>query len=374
MPLSARRMLATLSKDAHFPPSSEGSRLRNLFLDELELPVILFWDHALTQAADYWLHPLPETPFDSQGGAREALRSLFGHPNTAHFFPDSGHALELSKLGIGSFREDTWYVQSVGRAFANSGLKTDDVQSFDDEVAFFGNIYLAGATRIPYVANAALARLREQAQASCAADWRLSSYYAYLNAIAVLEPDKRAELRLVPDQSFFWRFLKDELSLFMNGEERLRVLRSCGRDVAYFGNFNDANSNALMAGKYLLRGTLPYDRRLAEAFLRTRVTIDVVNAPFINGFSVKLVACFAAGGFVLTNRKTDIVRAFGPLADEICYADRDELVGKLEFFLGHDRRRLEVSREIGAMVRDKYTGEALFAQIVPMAIERLKVH
>jgi MoaA/NifB/PqqE/SkfB family radical SAM enzyme len=354
------------------PADLPTRRARNLFIDELELPVVLFWDHALTQAAHYSLRPMPETPCDSQGGAREALRSLFAHPNTVHLFPDSGHAEELGKLGIGSFNEDAWYVQSVGRAFADSGVQADAGKSFDDEVAFFGNIYLAASSRIPYAGNAALARLRDQARTSCAADWRLSAYHAYLRAIAALEPDERAELRLVPGQSFYWRFLYDELSFFMNGMERLRVLQSCGRDVAYFGNFNDPDSNAMMSGKYRLRGALQYDGTLAQAFRRTQVTIDVVNAPFINGFSVKLVDCFAAGGFVLTNHKSDISRAFGPLADEICCDSADELAGKLEFFLGHERRRLEVSREIGAIVRREYSGEALFARTLPMALERLK--
>src|SRR5439155_7089222 len=139
-----------------------------------------------------------------------------------------------------------------------------------------------------------------------------------------------------------------------------RILRSCGKELAFFGNFNDPDSDAMMPNECRLRGVLPYGPLLADAFRRTRVTVDVANAAFINGFSVKLVDCFAAGGFVLTTRKADIGRALGPLADEICYDGADELKGKLDFFLGHDRRRREVAQEIQSIVRQKYSARELF--------------
>ena len=123
-----------------------------------------------------------------------------------------------------------------------------------------------------------------------------------------------------------------------------------------------------------MRGALPYDQTLGNAFRRTRVTVDVVNAPFINGFSVKLVVCFAAGGFILTNRKADIARALGPLADEIIYDNADELSAKVEYFLTHDRRRRELTRDIGDIARRQYTAEALFARTLPPALDRLRAN
>ena len=360
--------------EEYFDPKLPRTSARNFFIEELELPVVLFWDHAITQAARYLLRPWPNRPCESEVGARQRLRNLFTHPNIVHFFPDSGQAEELGRLEIGSFNDDSWYVQAMGKAFAESGSRAEDGEHFDEEVAFFGNIYLSASDRIPYAADPVLAWVRNQARGSCAADWRLSAWHAYLQSISALEPHEKAALRLVPDQSFFWRFLHDELSYFKNGEDRLRILQLCGKEIAFFGNFNDSNSNALMPRKFRLRGVLPYSSALADAFRRTRVTIDVANAAFINGFSVKLMVCFAAGGLALTNRKTDIARAIGPLADEICYKDADDLAGKLDVFLGNDGKRREVSRAIGAIMRRAYSAEALFARTLPLALERIKKH
>lgn len=360
----------------------EGARLargafpekcaRNLFLDEPRLPVILFWDHTLVHAPRFLLEQHPKNPDESRSGALKILRDLFARPNVIHFFPDSAHAAELGRVGVTSFDDDRFYVQAIGSPFLEFALQAAQSNSFDEEVAFFGNIYLDSAKGIPYARDQALGRLRERARAAHAADWSLSPYRAYVQAIDALGSGERAALRLLPDESFFWRFLYDELVFFMNGDERLRKLRSCAREVAFFGNFADADSTAMMAGNHRMRGSLPYGRILAEAVRRTRVVVDIANAPFINGFSVKLVDFFAAGGFVLTDRKKDIGRAFGPLADEICCHSPDEFAGKLEFFLTHEPRRFEVSREIGAIARAKYSAEALFARTVPQALEQLK--
>jgi spore maturation protein CgeB len=98
----------------------------------------------------------------------------------------------------------------------------------------------------------------------------------------------------------------------------------------------------------------------------------LLTLPLSTAFSPKPMACFAAGGFALTDHKADIARALGPFADEICYDSADEFAGKVEFFLINGRRRREVAREIGAIVRRKYSTEALFARYLPLALMRLK--
>src|SRR5438477_4312039 len=41
------------------PIGGPGASARNLFIDDLEIPVVLFWDHAITQAANYLFRPSP---------------------------------------------------------------------------------------------------------------------------------------------------------------------------------------------------------------------------------------------------------------------------------------------------------------------------
>lgn len=354
--------------------SQDRSRgARNVFLDDLDLPAIFYWDHVLSQPTHYLLNPLPQHPSESYGGMLGRLSELFRRPGIVHFFPDSGQAKALEEFGIGPFAETAWYVQGVARPFVECGADPE-LQDCDEDVAFYGNLYLAAAKALPYCDVPGLASLRAKASAACAADWGLPAYHAYSRAIADLDAETRSSLRLDHDQSFYWRFLHGELSRFLNGEHRLRILQSCGLPIACFGNFNDPESDGLIAEPTRVRGALPYNGALASAFRRTRIVLDAANAQFINGFSVKPLACFAAGGFVLTNRKSDLVRALGPVANEIIYDDAGDLAGKVDYFLSNDRARLELTREIGATVRSKYSSEALFARTVPAALDRLLTH
>lgn len=355
-------------------PDRPAAEPRNLFLDVLELPTVLYWDHVLTQAARYLIPSWPSSPQDSAPGILAKLKHLLTHPLAMHFFPDSGHAAELARSGIATFDHDPVFVTAVSQLFVDHGAETHRAPAHPEALAFFGNLYLAATTEIPYNGEPALAAVRQDALARCAADWDLPPYDAYAQAMAALSPGRRAELKLDPDQSFYWRFLYDELSIVANGERRFRILAACHHPLAFYGGFADPASGAAIAARnWLLRESLPHDRSLAEAYRSTDITIDVVNAPFINGFSPKLLECFASGGFLLTTRKQDIATAFGSrLADAIGYASADELAGKIERYLSQDSERRSITHEMQAIIRRDHTAAALFARTLPGAIDRLR--
>jgi hypothetical protein len=344
----------------------------NVFLDVLHLPTVLYWDHVLTQAPMYVMPEWPAAADDSRRGVIEQLRALFNHPLAYHFFPDSGHIAEVDKLGLGKFEADNYYVPGVQQEFVRYGERSRRQNGVDANVAFFGNLFLTAATRSGH-AQAELMAIRRHSLALCAADWEVSPFTAYSNTIDSLGSDVRGRLRLDYDQIFRWKFLAHEVSTVANGEPRLHKLQACGRPVTYFGGFADPESRKIAVAAGLVIGEdLAPDRRLAAAFQRTTVSLDVANAAFINCCPLKLLTCFAAGGFMLTTRRADIARPLGNLADAITFAGADELVGKVEHYLSSNRARTDLANEIAAVVRGKYSILALFARTVPLALERIR--
>ena len=295
------------------------------------------------------------------------------HPLAVHFVPDSGHAAELVRMGAVAFHYDPLFVTAVSELFVQHGLEGHGSPLRPEKVSFFGNLYFAATEQSPYRDRADLLKLRQAALVRCEADWDLAPYQAYRTAIADMPADIRASLKLDPDQSFHWRFLYDELSIVANGEHRFRLLDTCKLPIAFYGGFADPSSRATIADRaWLLRESLPYGRPLAEAYRSTSITLDVVNAPFINGFSPKLLECYAAGGFLLTTRKRDIATAFGGLADAIGYSSADELTAKIDYYLTHDSERRSVTRDMQEIIRHNYTASALFARTLPVAVESLR--
>jgi hypothetical protein len=355
------------------PDPSAHELAQNLFLDVLELPTLLYWDHVIPQSARYLLPSWPSLPNEAQSGVVCRLKKLMAHPCAMHFFPDSGHAAELSKLGIISFDYDPLFVTAVSQVFVQQGMDAETPSTRGQEPAFFGNVYLAAADKVPYGHEPDLAETRRAALAHCMNNWNTPVYEAYTDAIAALDVNKREALRLSPDESFYWRFLYDELSFVANGERRFQILSTCKRPVAFYGGFADPESRATIAGKgWVLRESLPHDHSLAKAYHAVPVAIDVVNAPFINGFSPKLIECFVAGGFMLTTRTKDMHAAFGSLADAFGYSSAEELATKVEYYLTYDAQRRDVTRQMQEIIRRDHTAKALFARTVPEALERLR--
>ncbi|SEC60069.1 Glycosyl transferases group 1 [Rhizobiales bacterium GAS191] len=352
----------------------DGEAPRNVFLDILELPTILYWDHALVHASRYVTPSWPASPFYSARGVKQSLQSLLTHPLAFHYFPDTAHASEFHRLGIGTL-DQNWGVDfgSVGHQLVEYGQTEGDNINPAHRVGFVGNLYLSATQDIRYDDDALLA-IRQAALAAVMADWNYPAYSAYLRTIGSLDPHLRSKLRLDADQSFYWRFLYDELCSVANGEPRFRKLLACGHPVTYFGGFADLRSRnaALNAGWILADKYLPYGSSLAAAYHQIRVTIDVANAPFINGFSSKILGCFAAGGFMLTTRKPDMAAALGPVVDAIGFSNAEELSRKVDYYLTHDRQRLEIAREIKEIVRRNFTTSELFARTVPMALDRIR--
>ena len=114
--------------------------LTNLFLDVLELPTLLYWDQALTQASRYFIRSWPTGPSESRSGALGRLRELMTHPLAVHFFPDSGHKAEFERLGVGALSTARVFVTAVSDDFVAYG-KTQRSFEQTDRLAFFGNVF-----------------------------------------------------------------------------------------------------------------------------------------------------------------------------------------------------------------------------------------
>jgi hypothetical protein len=340
----------------------------NFFLDIQDLRIIMYWDHIIPQMPRYLINRWPHKPSDSGEGVVDRMRGIMNHPRMAHFIPDSGHILELQKMQVMP-SADTLMVTSIPRVYLESGDRFFGREP-QNEVAFFGNLYLASAGSVDYGHEAATGAIRKRALNALEMDWRLAPYHGYVDAIEAASHESSADLRLHRDQSFYWRFLFDELSVVANGALRFRKLNALGRPILYFGGFADTESRDVVAAA----GWTPceiasYGAALASQYSNVSVSIDVVNAPFIAGFSPKLFECYAAGGFMLTSRCTDLAKAIGDLADLITFSSAEELRTKVDWYLGRPHERQQITREIREIVRREYMAQSLLARTIPMALD-----
>jgi hypothetical protein len=331
-----------------FTDSSE-EEANNLFTDILSIPLVLPWDHVLTQAPIYFVRDC----LNSEPARRGALATISSRLNKRlhhHFFFDSGHVNAYEDLGLLPRGRWKTSLEPAHEHFIEQG-KSPRVAEVTDRVGFSGNIYSrkAGTARSSFIT----CLKRRVIEAKCCR-WTASGWALLHSELEALSCDERESLGLTPDHAFFWRIAYELLSSELLTEYRLSVLKSIRRPVDYFGNFVDPEASGLFAGSDGIRfcGSVDYTTELPETYGRYAVWVDATNTPYVDSCGSKVLNCFAAGSFMLIEYNADYHATLGGLAERFMYRDRDELNAKIEHYLTCPRERAETIAAMQAFIEE----------------------
>jgi hypothetical protein len=341
-----------------------SSAPQNVFAELLKLPTILLWDHGVLQFAPICLAELPDRPEESQSGCLSILREQLSHPRYVHVARDSGHREALHTLGI--VPRDRVMVEPAPAHPSFAQMRSERSSDPLSEVAFFGNVPNPRPDRSPARHHAALVQLRETVLAAKLVKLDTPLWDQMHAELAALPRELRASLHLDADQSFYWSLLCSEIGDVCQARLRCAVLERVAQKLDFFGNAG------MLAPSTSVRSRperFAFGQELACAFKNTKITVDVVNQGFIHGFGTKVTNCFAAGGFMLLDRKRDFVDLFGAAGEAVSYSSLTELGDKIDRFAGNERARQELSESIGAQIRAQHTLPMLFGRLIERALE-----
>jgi hypothetical protein len=304
------------------PPRRDGWT-PNVFSEVLNIPSICIWDGAPLDFAANHLRVfgpgasgLP-TPATSRPGALAALRRELQHPRLIHWSRDSGQTRAMQELGF----------LSAGRVLTEitpilPGFNPEPDTTPIEQAAFIG--HLNDHPR-PW-SDAFLATLANEIVEESLRDLDRPIWH-------ILQRKTASRPELDPDHTLFWGFANRAIVHDAQAAQRRAILKR--------------------AKVKMVEGHVPLGPPLARTFASHAITVDVLNPSFIAGFGHKPVLGFAAGGFVLLNRKRDFVATFGDAGEAVSYSSADELAAKIDLYLTKPALR----REIGGAIRNR-----LFAQ------------
>jgi hypothetical protein len=323
------------------PPQRDGWA-PNVFSDVLDIPSICLWDGAPLDFAAHQLrvfgpgsNGLP-TPATSRPGALAALRRELCHPRLIHWSRDSGQTRVMRELGF----------LSAGRVLTEAspilpGFSPDPDMTPIEQAVFLGHL---NEHPRPW-SDAYLATLADEIVEESLRDLDQPIWDILFRRTA-----SRPELD--PDQTLFWGFANRTIVHEAQAAHRRTILKH--------------------ANVKTIEGHVPLGPPLARTLARHAITVDVLNPSFIAGFGHKPVLGFAAGGFVLLNRKRDFVDTFGDAGEAVSYSSADELAAKIDLYLTKPALR----REIGDAIREKlfkrHTLHATLARILEQATAEIE--
>jgi hypothetical protein len=319
-------------------PAGRDGWSPNLFTDVLDIPAICIWDGApIDFAAGLLGLPGPGsaevvTPATSRPGVLDALRRELHHPRLIHWSRDSGQTRVMRDLGL----------LSSGTALSEPspilpGFTPDpDAPPPRENATFIGNL---NHDPRPWP-NPSFATLAGEIVEESLRDLDRPMWDVLLRKTASWP-------ELDPDQSFFWSFAH--------------------RVIVY--EAQAAHRRAMLGRAPITRieGHLPLGPPLAHTFASHAITVDVLNPAFIAGFGHKPVLGFAAGGFVLLNRKSDFVATFGDAGEAVSYSTADELAAKIDLYLTKPSLRREIGGAIREQLFARHTLHATLARVLEQA-------
>ena len=338
----------------------------NIFRDVLEIPSILLWDHGLFQLPARALAPLPANAAGAQQGALARIRQVIDHPLYHHYSPDRGHIDALDQLGVLSRSKVRWFLQPPYPNFVKYGYRQPATGAFRTRVAFAGNVYLNASSQLPFADEPQLLELQEEMVAAKTRDLTTPLWDILLSRIDGLRPATRQKLGLVPDSTFFWRYVCDQVALVGNTRVRLHVLTALKREFEFFGNFVEPATTNELRSRYRInvRKSLDYFTELPLLFMNSDVIVDVVNLGYNTGISPKIMGCFASGGLALFDYKPDFEEAMGDEGRQVMYRSVDELNALVDRFLGDARLRRDLSRYLQHQAVTRYSFTKLCQRVL----------
>lgn len=103
------------------------------------------------------------------------------------------------------------------------------------------------------------------------------------------------------------------------------------------------------------RGAVDYYTEMPYVFLHSKINLNITLKSIKTGIPLRAFDIMGCGGFLLTNYQPELMQYFEPDTDFVYYTDYKDLTDKVEYYLSHDRERVEIAENGARKVRKEHT-------------------
>lgn len=91
-------------------------------------------------------------------------------------------------------------------------------------------------------------------------------------------------------------------------------------------------------------GPVDYYAQAPYVFYHSKINLNISLRSIKTGIPLRVFDIMGSRGFVLTNYQEDLADCFVPDEDFVYYADAEDLLGKIDYYLSHEAERAEIAR------------------------------
>lgn len=111
-------------------------------------------------------------------------------------------------------------------------------------------------------------------------------------------------------------------------------------------------------------GATDYYSEMPYIFANSKINLNITLKSIQSGIPLRAMDIMGAGGFLLTNFQADFLDYFIPDEDFVYYTDPEDLFGKIEYYLSHEKERKEIAENGHEKVKRNHSFEKCFDSIL----------
>ena len=137
----------------------------------------------------------------------------------------------------------------------------------------------------------------------------------------------------------------DVLNKEVSAREREQVL-NC---VSEFFDVDFYTGSELPEGlrgreKIHMKGYADYQTQMPHIFHQSKINLNMTSRTIESGIPLRILDILSCGGFCLTNYQPEVAEFFEDGVDLVMYADMQDLLGKISYYLEHEEERTEIAQ------------------------------
>ena len=87
----------------------------------------------------------------------------------------------------------------------------------------------------------------------------------------------------------------------------------------------------------------------------SKINLNISLKSILTGIPLRAFEIMGSGGFLASNYQEDFLEFFRPDEDFICYMSLEELMDKVEYYMVHEKERLEIAENGYRKVKMEHT-------------------
>lgn len=116
-------------------------------------------------------------------------------------------------------------------------------------------------------------------------------------------------------------------------------------------------------------GAVDYYSEMPYVFHNSKINLNITLRSITAGIPLRAIDIMAAGGFLLTNYQSDMLRHFEPNVDFVYYESKEDMLAKIEYYLSHEDERCAIARHGQETIAKGHTFRHRFTQIIDFVFD-----